>query len=158
MKRLPLVAGQCGAAEWRGLGSTCDLQVRGRCGQGQALGRRDSRLASRRVRHIATLARESIARGRRGECRGMSVREPFSLCTVTRGKREPRRRLPPPFQQYSRMENLLQTYKAELSKRFIPCKMMILRGDPKMALVGKADEQRADMMIMGSRPMGAIKK
>jgi hypothetical protein len=53
---------------------------------------------------------------------------------------------------------MLGTYTSELSSRMIATKTVVLKGDAKQGLVGKAEELRADIMIMGSRGMGAIKK
>ena len=53
---------------------------------------------------------------------------------------------------------MLATYKAELSKRLVPNRGLILKGDAKHALVGVAEESDAAIMIMGSRGMGSVKK
>lgn len=52
-------------------------------------------------------------------------------------------------QEQSRLQNLLGTYLSELSSRMIPGRAVILKGEPKNALVGKAEDLHADMMIMG---------
>ena len=52
----------------------------------------------------------------------------------------------------------MATYGAEVTKRMVPCTQLILKGDAKQSLVGKADEAQADIMIMGSRGLGSFKK
>ena len=58
----------------------------------------------------------------------------------------------------SRIQNLLSSYNHELSRKMIPGRSVVLQGDARQALVGKATELRADILIMGSRGMGALKK
>lgn len=58
----------------------------------------------------------------------------------------------------SRIQNLLGSYASELSKKMIPGRSVVLQGDARQALVGKAQELHADVMIMGSRGMAGIKK
>lgn len=45
-----------------------------------------------------------------------------------------------------------------MSKKLIASKSAVLAGSPKLALVGKAKEIQADLVVMGTRGLGAIKK
>jgi nucleotide-binding universal stress UspA family protein len=53
---------------------------------------------------------------------------------------------------------LLQQYAQHLKKAKISCKAIAMRGDPRDELVRKVGELHADMLIMGSRGMGALKR
>ncbi|KAI9247818.1 hypothetical protein EDC94DRAFT_625769 [Helicostylum pulchrum] len=54
--------------------------------------------------------------------------------------------------------HLLRLFAQELNKRKIACKAISMVGDPKSELLRKAKEIRADVVLMGARKMGAIKR
>ena len=60
--------------------------------------------------------------------------------------------------EQSRLQTLLDSYTSELNSRMIASKPVVLKGDAKQALVSKSSQLNVDIMIMGSRGMGAIKK
>ncbi|KAI8047724.1 uncharacterized protein B0P05DRAFT_565399 [Gilbertella persicaria] len=53
---------------------------------------------------------------------------------------------------------LLRAYADKLSKSKIACKAISMVGDPKSELLRKAKEIKADVVLMGARKMGAIKR
>ncbi len=53
---------------------------------------------------------------------------------------------------------MMQSYISELGSRAVLGKSVLLRGDAGKALVGKAELSNTDVMVMGSRGMGSIKK
>ncbi|CEG79255.1 hypothetical protein RMATCC62417_15446 [Rhizopus microsporus] len=54
--------------------------------------------------------------------------------------------------------NLLRYYATDLHKRKIACKAISMVGDPKSELLRKSKEIKADVVLMGARKMGAIKR
>ncbi|KAI8345306.1 hypothetical protein EDC96DRAFT_521731 [Choanephora cucurbitarum] len=54
--------------------------------------------------------------------------------------------------------HLLRTYAEKLSKHKIACKAISMVGDPKLELLRKAKEIKSDVVLMGARKMGAIKR
>jgi hypothetical protein len=61
-------------------------------------------------------------------------------------------------QEKSRVENMMGAYISELGGRSILGKAVLLRGEAKLALVGKSVQCNADLMVMGSRGLGQLKK
>ncbi|KAJ3337275.1 hypothetical protein HDU93_001362 [Gonapodya sp. JEL0774] len=53
---------------------------------------------------------------------------------------------------------LLQAYAQRLKKKHISVKAIAMRGDPRDEVVRKVTELDADVLIMGSRGMGALKR
>ncbi|KAI8369503.1 uncharacterized protein BYT42DRAFT_584700 [Radiomyces spectabilis] len=53
---------------------------------------------------------------------------------------------------------LLNEYAHKLHQMNIACKAVAMIGEPKFELVRKATESKADVLIMGSRKMGAVKR
>ncbi|KAI9203835.1 uncharacterized protein BJ171DRAFT_562171 [Polychytrium aggregatum] len=54
--------------------------------------------------------------------------------------------------------SLLKQFGGQLLKRNISCRAIALRGDPRDEIIVKLEEIKADMIIMGSRGMGALKR
>ncbi|KAG2203943.1 hypothetical protein INT47_007526 [Mucor saturninus] len=54
--------------------------------------------------------------------------------------------------------HLLRVFAAELHKRKVACKAISMVGDPKSELLRKAKEIKADVVLVGARKMGAIKR
>ncbi|KAI8991993.1 hypothetical protein BDF20DRAFT_909691 [Mycotypha africana] len=54
--------------------------------------------------------------------------------------------------------HLLRTFAEDLNKKKFACKAISMVGDPKHEILRKAKEIRADVVIMGARNMGAIKR
>ncbi|KAI9328308.1 hypothetical protein DFJ73DRAFT_126441 [Zopfochytrium polystomum] len=54
--------------------------------------------------------------------------------------------------------NLLKAYVRELKRHHLPVRAIALRGDARMELSRKVDELKADLLIMGSRGRGLIKR
>ncbi|KAI8328024.1 hypothetical protein BD560DRAFT_417493, partial [Blakeslea trispora] len=54
--------------------------------------------------------------------------------------------------------HLLRIYAEKLSKQKIACKAISMVGDPKLELLRKAKEIKSDVVLMGARKMGAIKR
>ncbi|TPX32713.1 hypothetical protein SmJEL517_g04240 [Synchytrium microbalum] len=53
---------------------------------------------------------------------------------------------------------LLQQYGAKLKKSNIACKAIAMRGDPRDEITRKVQELNADVLVVGSRGLGAIKR
>ncbi|CAO3619027.1 unnamed protein product [Cunninghamella blakesleeana] len=53
---------------------------------------------------------------------------------------------------------LLKEYAHKLRDQHIACQAIAMVGDPKMEIIRKVKEIKADVLIMGSRKLGAIKR
>ncbi|KAI9299416.1 hypothetical protein BJ944DRAFT_274248, partial [Cunninghamella echinulata] len=54
--------------------------------------------------------------------------------------------------------SLLREYAHKLKDRHIACQAIAMVGDPKIEIIRKIKEIRADVLIMGSRKLGAVKR
>ena len=65
----------------------------------------------------------------------------------------------PPNSQY-RLEShkLLRNYALQLKEKGITVKAIAMRGDPRDEVLRKAKEVNADMILMGSRGLGMMKR
>ncbi len=53
---------------------------------------------------------------------------------------------------------MIRHFAADLIKRKIKCKGIALRGDAREEIVYKVDDIKADVLVIGSRGMGALKR
>ncbi|KAF1805777.1 hypothetical protein V8B55DRAFT_1488855 [Mucor lusitanicus] len=54
--------------------------------------------------------------------------------------------------------HLLRVFAEELNRRRVACKAISMVGDPKAEILRKAKEIKADVVLMGARKMGTIKR
>ncbi|KAI8639830.1 hypothetical protein BD408DRAFT_445686 [Parasitella parasitica] len=54
--------------------------------------------------------------------------------------------------------HLLRVFAEELSRRKVACKAISMVGDPKAEILRKAKEIKSDVVLMGARKMGTIKR